>query len=162
MDGIVSDHCYDSFYEQVVKSGTLPPCAVLHSTNSNLCAHPKYFELGVDLMLDLFRCLTLCNILFLNSRRRVCCSLTLSRACSTHSRLTTHFRSVSVLNVSTAAGPIVRRLLSNRNVSSFNMREPRFLPTGRMACVPSALCERSRKISDERELILSGTLTMAL
>lgn len=75
----------------------------------------------------------------------------------------THFRSVSVLKVSTADGPSVRRFPSNRNFSRDARRGPfSFLPTGRMECTFSLLSERLRWVNSEREFIVSGRLLKLL
>lgn len=69
----------------------------------------------------------------------------------------THFRSVSVLKVSTAATPSVRRFPSNRNISRHARRGPfSFLPTGRIELTFSLLSERLRWVNSEREFIVSG------
>lgn len=68
-----------------------------------------------------------------------------------------HFSSVSVLNVSTAAGPSARRFPSSLSISRDDRRGPfPFLPMGKMGRTSILLPERSRKIKSERELIVSG------
>lgn len=75
----------------------------------------------------------------------------------------THFRSVSVLKVSTATGPSVRRFFSSRNISSEARRGPfSLLPTGRMECTSSLLSDRLRWVNSERKFIVSGRLLRLL
>lgn len=74
-----------------------------------------------------------------------------------------HFRSVSVLKVSTDAGPSVRRFPSSCNLSTDASRGPfSLLPTGRMECTFSLLSERLRWVNPVREFIVSGRLLKLL